>query len=294
MPDSVSRAARLLFVPAVLAILGACGGGGGSSNAPPLASAVLQGEAVLQALAVFDTSGSRDPDGTIVSKSWDYGDGTTGTADSHVYTRTGAFRAVLTVADNGGATASAGVDVTVAKCSAEGTRASQLSPLQTVCIQTTLGELVLELFAAEAPATTQNFLAYVDEGFYNGTLFHRVLPTAIEAGGFTTGLAPKAATRAPIALESSNGLRNSQFTVAMARDAAPASATTRFYVNLVDNPQFDFDPALGTPNGNAVFGQLVSGIRVADAIGGVATGTVNGMANVPRTEVAIRSAVKMK
>jgi peptidyl-prolyl cis-trans isomerase A (cyclophilin A) len=249
---------------------------------------------VLQATTQFDTSTSSDPDGTIASRSWDYGDSTSGTTDSHVYTRTGAFRAVFTVTDNGGASSSKSVDVTVAKCSAAGTEASRLSPHQTVCVQTTKGEFVMEVFATEAPVTSANFLQYVDEGFYSGTLFHRVSNLAIEAGGFTAGLQAKPTTRAAIALESNNGLKNWQYTVAMARDTAPNSATSRFYVNLVDSHQFDFNPAVATPNGNAVFGQLISGTQTAESIGASATATSGGLANVPVAEIAIRSAVRLK
>jgi peptidyl-prolyl cis-trans isomerase A (cyclophilin A) len=294
---SLSRPARLLLLPACAALLVACGGGGGgggAANQPPVAAAVLKGEAVLQATTLFDTAGTADADGSIASRSWDYGDGTAGTTDSHLYTRTGTFQAVYTVTDDAGATASKGVQVSVAKCSAAGSEASRLSPNQTVCIQTTLGELVMEMFATEAPATTANFLLYVNEGFYSGTVIHRATGLVFEAGGFTSGLQAKAATHAPVALESNNGLKNWQFTVAMARDAAPNSATTRFYVNLVDNHQFDFNPAIAPPNGNAVFGQLISGTSVADAIGTAATVTSGGMANVPAAEIGIRSAVTLK
>lgn len=296
MTCTFARSLRfLVLAPTCAALMAACGGGGGSpANEPPTVAAVLQGEAVLQATTTFDTAGTADPDGRVASRSWDYGDGTSGTADTHVYTRTGQFRAVFTVTDDAGAEASTAIDVTVLNCSSAGTEASRLSPLQTVCMQTTRGELVIELFAAEAPVTTANFLQYVVDGFYSGTLFHRVSGLAVEAGGYTTGLQPKAATRPPIVLESANGLKNWQYTLAMARDAAPDSATTRFYVNLVDNEQLDFDPALGVPNGYAVFGQLISGTQVAEAIGAAASGTSGGLTGVPVEEIVIRSAITLK
>jgi len=279
-----------VLVPACLALLSACGGGGGggdggaapSTNQPPVAVAALKGEAVLQALTVLDSSGSSDPEGGTLSKSWNYGDGGSGSADSHIYTATGTFHAVLTVTDAMGATATAGVDVTVAKCSAAGTRAAQLSPQkQVVCIQTTLGELVAELFDVESPQTTADFLAYVDAGFYAGTLFAPVTNTRIDAGGFTTGPTAKAATRPAIAPETSNGLRNFQYTLAW---ADPATAV--FFVNLVDNHQFDASAT--------VFGQLVSGTATAEAIGAAATSTQRGVARAPTTEIAIRSVARMK
>jgi cyclophilin family peptidyl-prolyl cis-trans isomerase len=297
MTDIHFRAARGLILATGIAALAACGGGGGGggpANQKPVAAAGVSGESVLQALTVFDTSASKDPDGTIVSRSWDYGDGTSGTTDNHIYTRTGTFQAVLTVTDNIGDTDSKAVSVTVAKCSSEGTKASTLSPLQTVCIQTNKGELVMELFATEAPQTTTNFLRYVDEGFYAGTLFLPVTNLRIDAGGYTSGPLAKTATHPAIPLESNNGLKNWQYTVAMARDAAPNSATSRFYVNLVDNHQYDYNPAITTPNGNAVFGQLISGTKTAEAIGASPTGTSGTLANVPTTDIVIRSAVRLK
>jgi peptidyl-prolyl cis-trans isomerase A (cyclophilin A) len=289
-------AASLLFAGALLAGCGGGGGGGAPSNQAPVAAAQLQGEAVLFADTRLDSSGSADPDGAIASRSWDYGDGTSGSSDTHVYQKTGTFNAVLTVTDNMGATASKTVTVTVAQCSAAGTQASRLSPQPTVCIQTSLGEMVMELYPTQAPATTANFLAYVDSGFYAGTLIHRVLTGQLfQGGGYVPPLQPKAATRAAVPLESNNGLKNWQYTVAMARDPnVPDSATTQFYVNLIDDHAFDFNPALGTANGYAVFGQLISGTSVAETIGAVPTAAKNGLADVPVTDVVIRSAVRLK
>lgn len=284
----------LLPVLPLLVLLAACSPGGESTNQPPVAVAELRGEAVLGAVTSFQTTGTTDPDGSIASRSWNYGDGGTGTADEHVYMSAGTFQAVLTVTDNAGATASKTVPVVVARCSTAGSAASSRSPQPTVCLQTTKGELVLEVFPREAPVTTDNFLKYVDDGFYNGTLFHRTMGELIQGGGFVPPLTAKAATRPPIPLESNNGLKNWQYTVAMARSSDPNSATSQFYVNLVDNRGFDYNPAMAGPNGYAVFGQLISGTATAEAIGASQTTTVNGMANVPTTSVVIRSAVKLK
>ena len=289
------------------ALLSACGGGGGGSspaptpNQAPVAVAKLSGEAVLQAATVFDTTGTADPDGSIASRSWAYGDGQTGSADSHIYTAPGTYTATLTVTDNAGATASTAVKVSVAKCSAAGLQAAALSPFTTVCVQTTRGEMVFDLFTTNAPLSTANFLAYVDRGFYNGLLFHRVLHEGsaalpggvVQGGGYLPGLVAKAATDPPIKLESNNGLKNSQYTVAMARTSVADSATTQFFINPLDNPGLNYNAALGTPNGYAVFGLVISGTAVVDAIGSVATTTVGGLSDVPVQDVVIRSIVRL-
>ncbi|MBC5785966.1 peptidylprolyl isomerase [Ramlibacter sp. USB13] len=294
MTPTFLRAIRPLFLAGPLAFLAACGGGGGGGSQLPVAVATLSGEAVLQAFAFFDTSGSRDPDGIIVAKSWDYGDGSTGTADNHLYTRLGTFNAVLTVTDNSGSSATTTVQVTVLKCSSAGTRASTLSPHQTVCVQTTAGEMVIELFATESPQTVANFLKYVDEGFYAGTIFAPVTNLRVDGGRYTAGPVAKAPTHAAVPLESNNTLQNWQYTVAMEKTAGAATTNAHFYVNLVDSHQYDFNPAVSTPNGNAVFGQLISGTKVAETIGAGATHTAGGVANVPLADVTVRSVVRMK
>ncbi len=283
-------------------LLAGCGGGGGGASAPapapnqaPVAAVKLTGAAVLGAATQFDTTGTGDADGTIASSSWNYGDGSTGATNSHVYTKTGSFAVTYTVTDNAGASASATAAITVAKCSAAGTTAAALSPSPTLCLQTSKGELVLEVYPARAPATVANFLRYVDDGFYTGTLFHRVVSNFVaQAGGYTTGLVAKPATYAPIALESNNGLKNWQYTLAMARTSAPNSATSQFYINLLDQPSLDYDPTVSTPNGYAVFGQVISGTAVVDVIGAVTTATsASGLQNAPVQEIVISSVVRM-
>jgi peptidyl-prolyl cis-trans isomerase A (cyclophilin A) len=295
---TLSRRFAALPAGAVLAVLTACGGGGGGStpapaaNKAPTAVAKLSGEAVLYGTTVFDTTGTADSDGTIASRTWTYGDGQTGTVDNHVYAATGNYTATLTVADNQAATASTTVAVTVAKCSAAGTHAASLSPFTTLCVQTSLGEMVFELFAAQSPVTVANFLKYADDGFYTGTLFHRVIPGfVVQGGGYTAGMVAKAPTYAPIVLESNNGLSNRQYTLAMARTTVANSATSQFYVNLVDNLHLDYNASVSGPNGYAVFGQvLFSGTATVDAIGRVATNAAN---DVPVQEVVLRSIVRL-
>lgn len=293
---ALNRAHLALWLGAAAGLAG-CGGGGGDSaaaNKPPTAAARLVGEAVLNAATVFDVTGTVDTDGTIVTRSWNYGDGQTGTVDNHVYATTGAFTATYTVTDNQGATAAATVAVTVAKCSGAGTAAAAVSVRTTVCVQTSRGEMVFEINSAQAPITATNFMRYVDDGFFKGTLFHRVINGfVIQGGGFTTGLVAKPPTYLPIVLESNNGLQNLVYTLAMARTNAPDSATSQFFINVVANPGLNYNPGVPGANGYAVFGTVIAGTAVVDTIKGVATGVVNGNADVPLTDVVIQGAVRM-
>jgi peptidyl-prolyl cis-trans isomerase A (cyclophilin A) len=157
-----------------------------------------------------------------------------------------------------------------------------------VALETTQGRIVLELAPKEAPKTVENFLAYVKAGHYDGTVFHRVIGTfMVQGGGYTADLTEKP-TRAPIPLESKNGLKNERGSVAMARRGDPNSATAQFFINVVDNPRLDYPSFDG--NGYAVFGKVVEGMDVVDKIKDVPTGSRGGHQNVPETPVTIKSA----
>jgi peptidyl-prolyl cis-trans isomerase A (cyclophilin A) len=154
-----------------------------------------------------------------------------------------------------------------------------------VQIDTTLGSFTVRLEPGRAPKTVANFLQYVEDDFYPGTIFHRVISDfVIQGGGFEPGLEQKV-TRAPIELEADNGLSNTRGTIAMARTSEPNSAAAQFYVNLVDNSA-DLDPSDNSP-GYTVFGEVISGLDVVDAIAAVDTETVDGFENVPETDVVI-------
>ncbi len=157
-----------------------------------------------------------------------------------------------------------------------------------VKLETSMGDMVIELNEEAAPVTTKNFLQYVEEGFYDGTIFHRVIPDfMIQGGGFTEELVQKE-TRAPIVNEANNGLKNERGTTAMARTNDPDSATAQFFVNLVDN---DFLNYVNEVNpGYAVFGKVVEGMETADKIAMVQTGSQKGMEDVPTEVVVIKSA----
>lgn len=151
------------------------------------------------------------------------------------------------------------------------------------------GIIILELDAAAAPVTSANFLNYVNSTFYRNTIFHRVEEgTLVEGGAYTTGRNLKSGTGAAIVLESANGLKNVRGTIAMARGAEADSATSRFYLNLADNPALDFGSA-ELPLGNAVFGRIINGLDVADEIGKVITenDTAKGLPKAPETNVVI-------
>jgi cyclophilin family peptidyl-prolyl cis-trans isomerase len=146
-------------------------------------------------------------------------------------------------------------------------------------IQTSMGEIVLTLDAAKAPLTVANFVRYAKEGHYNGTVFYRVVPGFVIQAGSMGSDGKWRPTRKPVALESGNGLSNKRGTIAMAREAKPASATAEFFINLADANARGLDPEVGTaPNtsGYAVFGQVKDGMAVVDAIAAVPVGGKKG------------------
>jgi peptidyl-prolyl cis-trans isomerase A (cyclophilin A)/peptidyl-prolyl cis-trans isomerase B (cyclophilin B) len=161
-----------------------------------------------------------------------------------------------------------------------------------VSLKTTMGEIVLELDQEKAPKTVDNFLKYVKSGFYKGTIFHRVIDGfMIQAGGMDAKLQGRK-TRPPVKNESDNGLSNAAYTVAMARESAPDTATSQFFINVVDNPGLDFPNMNGS--GYTVFGKVVKGQEVVDKIKGVLVDDVRGMENVPVTPIEIKSATIVK
>lgn len=158
-----------------------------------------------------------------------------------------------------------------------------------VIISTSLGDITLELADKEAPVTVANFLSYVDAKFYDGTIFHRVIPGfMIQGGGFTPEMDQKK-TRKPIKIESDNGLKNDRGTIAMARTMDPNSATSQFFINSVDNAFLNFSAPTTRGYGYAVFGKVTSGLEVVDKISAVETGNNGYYQDVPMTVVEIKS-----
>ena len=161
-----------------------------------------------------------------------------------------------------------------------------------VKLTTSMGDIVVQLDAAKAPKTVENFLAYVKDKHYDGTIFHRVMDGfMIQGGGFTPDMQQKA-TKAPVPLEATNGLKNDTFTIAMARTGNPNSATSQFFINVKNNDMLNAPKPDGY--GYTVFGKVVSGTEVVDKIKAVATGNKGPHQNVPTTPVVIESATLVK
>jgi peptidyl-prolyl cis-trans isomerase A (cyclophilin A) len=161
-------------------------------------------------------------------------------------------------------------------------------PTTKVVFQTSAGNFTVELYPEKAPKTVENFLQYVKDKHYNGTIFHRVIPNfMVQGGGFTTAMQQKA-TRAPVPLEANNKLKNDRGTVAMARTSDPNSATAQFFVNVVDNQNLNAPRPDGY--GYTVFGKVIQGMDTIDKIRSVPTTSAGMYQDVPQTPIVINSA----
>lgn len=165
-----------------------------------------------------------------------------------------------------------------------------------VAIETSMGKIVVELYPDKAPKTVENFLKYVEDGFYAGTIFHRVIGTfMIQGGGFTEDLyqgnLKTKSGNPPVPIESQNGLKNDKGWVAMARTSDPNSATSQFFINTVDNDSLNYPSFDG--HGYAVFGKVVEGMEVVSKIAAVKTGTVGPLQDVPADVIKIEGASKI-
>ena len=170
------------------------------------------------------------------------------------------------------------------------TTGAKMSTNPKVKIETTMGDIVLELDAQKAPVSTANFLSYVNEGFYDGTIFHRVIPGfMIQGGGMNPDMTEKP-TKAPIKNEANNGLLNHRGTVAMARTSEPHSASSQFFINVSDNDFLNFQSETSQGWGYAVFGKVIEGMDVVDKIVGVETGQVKFYRDVPKEPVIMKKA----
>lgn len=155
---------------------------------------------------------------------------------------------------------------------------------------TSLGDIEIELYPEEAPVSVENFIKYVESGYYDGTIFHRVIPGFMaQGGGFTEEMQQKE-TADPIVNEADNGLKNEVGTLAMARTAVPDSATSQFFINLVDNEFLNFTAKTSQGWGYAVFGKVVSGMEVVDSMAAVPTGNVGHHGDVPLEPIIIDKA----
>ncbi len=171
--------------------------------------------------------------------------------------------------------------------------ADEIAPTKNpiVSIKTSEGDITMRLFADKSPATVANFLAYVDSGFYNGTLFHRVIPEfMIQGGGFGPDMKEKE-TRAPVVNESDNGLHNIRGTLAMARTSEPDSATSQFFINQRSNLRLD---GAGGRAGYTVFGEVIQGIDIVDFIATAPTGQAGKMGDVPKQAIIIKEILRQQ
>jgi cyclophilin family peptidyl-prolyl cis-trans isomerase len=163
-----------------------------------------------------------------------------------------------------------------------------------VKMETSMGDMVIELFPDKARKTVENFLRYVDDGAYDNTIFHRVMDGfMIQGGGFKPDMT-QVKTRAPIQNEAANGLKNERYSVAMARTGDPHSATNQFFINVVNNPPLNHKSPGGDGWGYAVFGRVVDGMDVVDKIKTTPTGNQGMHQNVPRKPVVIKKAYRFQ
>ena len=172
---------------------------------------------------------------------------------------------------------------------------NNMSDKQTkVKMTTTLGEIIIQLNTEKAPVSSANFLTYVNEGFYNGTIFHRVIPDFMaQGGGFDTSFNQKA-VHAPIKNEANNGLKNTRGTLAMARTNDPNSATAQFFINYKDNSFLNHTSQTSSGWGYAVFGEVIEGMDVVDAMAKQPTANRGGHQDVPKTDIIIEKAEVVK
>ena len=166
--------------------------------------------------------------------------------------------------------------------------------MTTILMKTTKGDIKIELDGEKAPKTVANFLKYVESGHYNGTIFHRVINNfMIQGGGFNREFNQKN-TLKPVDNEANNGLKNTRGTIAMARTPDPHSATSQFFINVADNGFLDFTAPTAQGWGYAVFGRVVDGMDVVDAIKGVATGQLGPHGDVPKDFIEITEVIVVK
>ena len=160
--------------------------------------------------------------------------------------------------------------------------------IKVVTFETTMGPIVIELFEDDAPITTKNFLDYANSGFYDGTLFHRVIPGfVIQGGGLETGMKNKSGNP-PIENEANNGQKNLKWSLSMARTSDPHSATSQFFINLENNPNLDHTSETPQGWGYAVFGTVIEGFETVEAIAAVTTGSSGHHQDVPVEEITVQ------
>lgn len=276
-----------LLAPAMLAILSACGGGGGGPVASvPTANATVSAISSTQALSYGKSAQIN----------------ITGTHLDQPFTLSAPGCATLAEEAGGSATAksytcqvstASTLAITARSTGGELLAVSLAVPDPQVTVITSMGTIVLELNPAKAPLAVDNFLKYTGAGFYTNLLMHRVVANfVVQGGGFTVGDVAKATLYAPLKLESDNGLSNLRGTLGMARQTAPDTATSQFFINVADNLFLNYASAAAP--GYAVFGKVIDGMAVVDAMSQVPTGARSGLLEIPLADVLITSALQTR
>ncbi len=287
MKKSMVHGVLGLLIAVVFGVAAGCGTSGGEStgtfNTAPVANAGIYNSVVTDTVVTLDGSASRDVNGDQLGYSWALTSKPTGSSatllnstvakPSFIPDLAGTYAFSLIV--NDGKTNSAVANAVI-------------EAVKVVSMVTSMGTITIELNGQKSPITTQNFLDYVNSGFYSNTIFHRVVPGfMIQGGGFTSDLVQKV-TNAPIKNEAANGLKNLRGTVSMARTQVVDSATSQFFINVVDNAFLDYTNSTSAGYGYAVFGNVVEGMEIVDMIAAVTTG-VDSMTGVPITPIVINS-----
>ena len=281
---------KILLIPGLIALLSACGGDGFEPTVSQIEPTVSQIEPTVSQIQANSLRYGQIANISVAGK-FMRNDmvADTGTCTNPLYsTNSTPDLATLTCR----VTATGPLPITIKSASGATLFSDTLTVLPpVVTLVTSKGNVVMELDPTKAPVTVNNFLSYVSSGYYANTLFHRVIAGfVVQGGGFTTGMVKKAGQAAPIVLESNTGLFNSRATVAMARTNVPDSATSEFFINLIDNRSLDYRSAASP--GYAVFGKVLTGMDVIDAIAALPTATVNGIGNIPTADVTISLALQ--
>lgn len=271
----------VVLIP-VVALVAGCGGGGGNHIAPVVTQHTVSGLQYSKTASI--TLQGRYLDSGMTAQA--------GSCSNPMFAVSStAQQAVLTCK----VSAVGPIDLVVKDATGQVVYTAALAvPKPQVTLLTSKGSVVLELEPAVVPVTVDNFLGYVNSGYYQGTLFHRVISGfVVQGGGYTTGMVQKPGQLSPIVLETNKGLSNTEGTVAMARRNDPDTATSEFYINLKDN-NLALDYKSSTEPGYAVFGTVVQGMDIVKTIASVPTATRDGFADVPTEDVTISFAAQTR
>lgn len=272
---------KRILTAGLVALLNACGGGGSDGAAPSVSQVQAQSIKYGQTASIYVVGKYLRSD--MVAS--------TGTCTNPSFSSRSTTEAAIL---NCKVTATGALPISIKTANGDVLFSTTLNVVQPeVTLTTSKGVIVVELYPGVVPVTVNNFLDYVNTGYYATTLFHRAIPGfVIQGGGYTTGGIKRSGQVAPIALETNKGLSNTRGMVAMARTANPNSATSEFFINLVDNLSLNYQNA-NSP-GYAVFGKVVSGLSVVDAIAEMPTGVYGELSDVPLTDVVITLATQTK